>query len=277
MSGPARASAAYRHVCWRYDDPATLHTAARRFLADGLAVGEQVWYVAPGRDEVTGQLQATPALRDARRRGAARFVALDSAYRCDEAVAPTDQVRAYAAATEAALAAGYTGLRVVADATSLVRTPAQVDAFARYEYLVDRYMSGWPMSAMCAYDRRVVGDRTVAELACLHPESNADDVHFRLHAGDPADGHVVLAGELDATDQEAFLTAWSRAAPRPVDGRLVVTATDLRFIDHRCLLHLLEQARSRGAETVLLRGARSAPARLAELLDLPGLHVEPAR
>lgn len=277
MSGHARPSASYRHVCWRYDEPAALHAAARRFLSDGLAAGEQVWYVAPGTDTVAERLRGTAVFRDALRRGAARIVALDSAYSTDHIVEPTDQVHAYAAATDAALAAGYTGLRVVADATPLVRTPAQVDAFARYEHLVDRYMSAWPMSAMCAYDRRALGDRTIAELACLHPETNADEVLFRLHAGAPVDGHAVLAGELDASNHEVFLTALTRAAPRPVDGRLVVEATDLRFIDHRCLIHLCAHARDRGAETVLLRTSRSAAARLAELLDLPGLRVEMAR
>jgi len=42
-------------------------------------------------------------------------------------VDPDAQVRTYAAATGAALAAGFTGLRVVAEATPLVRTPEQLD------------------------------------------------------------------------------------------------------------------------------------------------------
>ncbi|WBB80715.1 MEDS domain-containing protein [Micromonospora sp. WMMD882] len=267
----------YRHVCWRYDDPSALHDAVAHFLAGGLAAGHQVWYVAPGSNPVGDRLRATGEFQDALRRGAARFVAVESAYGADEVVDPASQVSAYAAATEAALAAGYSGLRVAADATPLVRTPAQLDAFARYEHLVDRYMRGWPMSAMCVYDRRALGDRAIADLACLHPETNAEDVRFRLQAGALGDGHTVLAGELDISHHEVFLATLARADPRPVDGRLVVEATDLRFIDHRCLIRLYEHAHARGAESVLLRTARPALARLAALLDLPGLHVEVSR
>ncbi|MEO3922558.1 hypothetical protein ABGB07_01540 [Micromonosporaceae bacterium B7E4] len=43
-------------------------------------------------------------------------------------------------------------------------------------------------------------DRTVAELACLHPVSNVPDVLFRLHACRPGDGAAALAGERDTFD-----------------------------------------------------------------------------
>ncbi|WDZ83259.1 MEDS domain-containing protein [Micromonospora cathayae] len=277
MTGRTAPSAAHRHVCWRYDDHAALHAEAHRFLAAGLAAGEQVWYVAPGSDPFGERLRADAVFRDALGRDAVRLVAIESAYGADEVIDPVTQVRAYAAATEAALAAGHTGLRVVADATPLVRTPAQLDAFARYEHLVDRYLSAAPMSAMCAYDRRVLGDRAVAELACLHPETNVDDILFRLHAGAAGDARPVLAGELDASNHDLFRTALRRAAPPAVDGRLVVQATDLSFVDHRCLIHLREHARSRGMDAVLLRTSRSAAARLAELLNLPGVQVEVVR
>ena len=95
-------------------------------------------------------------------------------------VDPDAQVRAYAAATGAALAADFTGLRVVAEATPLVRTPEQLDAFARYEPMIDGYMVTHPFSAMCAYDRRILDESAIAQLACLHTSTNAP-VPFRLH------------------------------------------------------------------------------------------------
>ncbi|MFI6231306.1 MEDS domain-containing protein [Micromonospora echinospora] len=268
--------AAYRHVCWRYDDRAALHDRVRTFLLEGLALGERIWYVAAEPDPVADRLREEPLIRDALRRGAAGIIPLGSAYDHDHVIDPADQVRAYTEATEAALAAGHTGLRVAADVTALVRTPAQRDAFARYEHRIDRYMRVRPMSAMCAYDRRFLGDEAVAELACLHPGSNADDVLFRLYAGTPGDGRAALVGELDASNHELFRAALDRADPRPADGRLVVEASDLRFIDHRNLIHLRDHARARGAVAVL-RASRSAATRVAELLDLPGLHVEVLR
>lgn len=54
-----------------------------------------------------------------------------------EQVDPVAQVRAYAQATQQALADGYTGPRVAADVTSLVGTAPARAAFARYEHLID--------------------------------------------------------------------------------------------------------------------------------------------
>ncbi|WP_446219555.1 MEDS domain-containing protein [Micromonospora sp. IBHARD004] len=267
---------AYGHVCWAYDDPTILDARAAAFLAAGLAVGERVWLAASGAPgSLTCRLDGLPGLGDALRSGAARIVTVDDAYRTDAVVDPEAQVRHYAAATTEALAAGYTGFRVLAEATPLVRTPAQRDAFARYEHLIDRYMRVHPMSAVCAYDRRELGDPAIAELACLHPETNAD-VLFRLHAADPDEGMVALAGELDPSIHRLFATALDRVDPHPVDGRLVVDGAGLRFIDHRSLIHLGEHARRRGAIAVL-RTTRSAAARLAELLELPDVRVEVTR
>ncbi|RZU74499.1 DcmR-like sensory protein [Micromonospora kangleipakensis] len=275
MTGDA-APPAYGHVCWAYDDPAVLDSRAMAFLAAGLAAGERVWLAAPSTpDSLTRRLDGHPGLADALRSGAARIVHVDDAYRVDEVIDPETQVRHYAAATADALADGYTGFRVVADATSLVRTPAQRDAFTRYEHLIDRYMRAHPMSAVCAYDRRELGEPAIAELACLHPETNAD-VLFRLHAADPGEAAFALVGELDPSNPRLFATALDRVDPHPVDGRLVVDGAGLQFIDHRCLIHLGEHARRRGAIAVL-RTTRSAAARLAELLELPHVRVEVTR
>ncbi|WP_234359422.1 MEDS domain-containing protein [Plantactinospora sp. BC1] len=271
-----RTDAPYGHVCWSYDDPAAFDQRARRFLAEGLAAGERVWYVLPGKPEpVVERLAGLVEFADALRRGAAEVVALDSTYPGD-VIDPMEQVRRYTAATEAALAAGYTGLRVVADATSLVRTPAQLAAFARYEHVIDRYMRVRPLSAMCAYHRPELGDRTVADLACLHPVSNVPDVLFRLYACHPGDGAAALAGELDTLNHEMFATALEHADLNPVDGELVVRAGDLRFIDHNCLTRLHDYAGGRDA-TAVLRTPWSAAARLVEMLGLSGVRVEAAR
>lgn len=54
---------AHDHVCWRYTAPDELRARARDFLADGLAQGLQVWYVAPGTAaELTGDLRGVDGL-----------------------------------------------------------------------------------------------------------------------------------------------------------------------------------------------------------------------
>lgn len=277
MIGGTAPSATNGHLCWAYDDSAGFDSRARDFLAAGLSSGEQVWYVTPDHPaSAVERLRGIRGLQEALHREAARVVPVNAAYAHGGPIDPWAQVRAYAAATEDALAAGYTGFRVVADATSHVRTPAQLDAFARYEHLIDRYMLAQPMSALCAYDRITLGDSVIAQLACMHPETNADEVLFRLHACHLSDGQAALAGELDLSNHELFSTALERADLRPAGNKLVLEAAHLRFIDHRSLMHLQRLARSRDA-AVILRAPRSTAARLVELLDLPQVRVEATR
>jgi hypothetical protein len=250
------------HVCVAYDDPTDLRTHAQHFLADGLAAGEQVWYIAADR----------PAGLDDR----VRFVPTGRTYAHGAVVDPAAQVDFYAAATRDAVAAGHTGLRVVAEATELVVTPAQLDAFCRYEHLVDRYMCGHPFTAMCAYDRRMLDATAVARLVCLHPRTNTDDVPFTLHAAQPGEGAAVLAGELDMTAWD-LLSATLEAVDLPsTAGEVVLQATGLRFADHRSLLRLQDYALDAGV-TVVLRSANAALGRLAGMMELPGVRVEVAR
>ncbi|QLQ35000.1 MEDS domain-containing protein [Micromonospora robiginosa] len=275
MTGGNGTDRGHAHVCLVYDDPAVLHARAVAEVGAGLAAGEQVWLVGSEEpDAVARRLASVPGFVAARRAGAVRLFRVDEAYRRDEVVDPETQVRAYVRATDEALAAGHTGLRVLAEATDLVRTRAQRDAFARYEHRVDHWIRHRPMSAVCAYDRRALGDAAIAELACLHPRTNAD-VLFRLHAGDD-DAVLALTGEVDPTDEHLFATALERADPRPVAGRLVLDATDLRFVDHRALLRLGEHARRHDAVAVL-RTRRPATARLVELLDLAEVRAEVVR
>jgi hypothetical protein len=250
----------YGHVCLAYDTRDDLASHARDFLGAGAAAGERVVFIA-----------GTPPA------GPFPFpvATLGDTYRDGDVIDPVRQVAAYTAATEEAIAAGFTGLRVVADATPLVRTPAQLDAFARYEYRVDRYMRDHPFAAMCAYHRAELGADVVAQLACLHAESNAA-VPFRLHACPPADGCASLAGELDLSAEELLTATLERADLTPAGDEVVLEAHGLTFADHRSLVRLSEYADDHDT-TVVLRGAAPATGRLAALLDLPRLRVETAR
>jgi anti-anti-sigma factor len=188
---------------------------------------------------------------------------------------PTAQLQAYAAATEDAVASGFAGFRVAAEVTALVRTPEQLDAFARYEHLVERYMLGHPFTAMCGYDRVELGSSRVAQLACLHPQVHpASATPFRLHATPGAT--AALAGEIDMTDRELLIEALDRAEVWSAGtGEVVLDARELTFIDHQSLRLLAEEAERRGAAVVLRTRLRTA-ARLVELLGLHRLRVEPA-
>jgi hypothetical protein len=253
------------HVCWAYDDLTEFQAYAAQFLSVGAAAGEFTWYVGAA---VTPEISAVLG-------GSGRFVDVTEAYPAGAVIEPEAQVAAYAAATEAVLAAGYTGLRVAAEVGGLVGSPAQLDAFARYEFAIGRYMMRSPMRAVCGYDRGVLGD-AVAEVACLHPRSNPGSAPFHLHPAGPERGDVFLDGELDAYSEELLASALRRSEsghPGGAGRSFVVHADGLRFVDHRSLL-LLEQFAARRHATAVLRTPRKGIARLAGLLELERVRVE---
>jgi hypothetical protein len=249
------------HVCLAYDDPATLEAHAQAFLTAGVAAGQRAWYVGPA-----GPPPGTSA----------RHVRLDSAYTEGAAVDPQGQAEVFRSAFRDALDAGFTGLRVVADVTPLVRTAQQREAFCRYEHLIDRFMAAHRLSGMCAFRRGEVGDDELAELACLHPTAN-HPVPFRLHGCRPELGRATLTGELDMTTAGLLGTAMDRAGLRPEPGAdVVLDAAGLRFLDHRTLFRLDRWAAD-NRTTLVLRGGTDIAARLVALLELQWVRVEDRR
>lgn len=260
------------HLCWAFDTAGEFRSGAARYLADGLANGERVFLIADCARE--SDLDAVAGFAAAYADGTAQVH--DLRIYGTRRVDPVAQVDAYAEATERALADGYTGLRVAADATPLVRTVDDRAAFARYEHLVDAYMTRHPFSAMCAYNRRELGQGAVAELATMHPLARRTSTALRVFAADQPGVAVMLAGEVDVTGYAQLRTALDRADLTEADGEVTIDARDLSFIDHRGLLQLVEHIGRRGAATVLRVGERSVVRSLAGLLMLPDLRVEVA-
>jgi hypothetical protein len=261
-------------VCWRYRDAHDLRDRVREFLSEGLSLGYRVRYVGTGDpDALVRDLDGIDGIGQALRTGAAQVASLDVTYPLGAVIEPAAQVRTYGEATDAAVAAGYAGLRVAADCTPLVRTPDQLDAFSRYEHRIDRYMVDRPFSAMCAYAADEVDERTFAQVACMHPATDASYTGFRLHAA--ADRAVALAGEVDRCDEDLFTLALRRADLGARGGQVVLDATGLTFIDHRNLLHLSRHAADLGT-SVVLRTSWPGVSTLVDLLDLTNVRVERA-
>jgi MEDS: MEthanogen/methylotroph, DcmR Sensory domain/STAS domain len=269
----ARGLGVHDHVCWAYDGPNDFRCRAREFLADGLEMGQQVWYVAPGdAEKLANDLRDLDGMDLALQVGAARIVSIDTAYPTGTVVEPVAQAQAFVTAATQARMAGFTGLRVAADTTPFVRTPDQLEAFARYECMIDRCIASHPLSGMCAYDRQELGEEVIAQLACLHPNINGSTAQFRLHASDH--GSASLNGELDMTTVELLSLALQRADLHPDGGELVIDAAGLTFIDHRALLMLADRTRRAHARVVLQTDWPGA-APLVECLDLKEVRVEP--
>ena len=262
------------HLSWPYEDRADFVRRVQEFVTGGLALGLRCIYAA---DRPLGQLEAdlagVPDLHAEVARGAVRITVLGDLYPEDSVVDPDEMLATFTAATEDAVAQGYAGLRVVADATPLIRTPEQLAAFATWEHKADRYMTRHPFSAMCGFDWTVLPGSATAALACLHPAARAGMAPFRVFASDDH-ADLALAGELDVSAADSLRACLGRIG-LDVTRELVVDGTRLKFVDHRGLESIRDFAKGFGA-TAVLRTSSALPARLVELLRLEGIRVEPA-
>ncbi|MCU1373349.1 MAG: hypothetical protein JWO68_635 [Actinomycetia bacterium] len=226
INAPSATSGA--HLCWVFED-ASFSDIATSFLAEGVARNERVVLVAEGDPDAL--LDLVPALPDRGRlvsRGALVVADVRGLYSAGHDLGAR-QVAVYAELTAAALADGFTGLRVAADATLLVAEPADRRRFLHYELAVDHFITRAPMMALCAYDASVLGP-DAAELACVHPQRHVGplgDPGFCLYHGDDGlrlEGEVDFAGHL-------LLERSFEAAMTAGDHDFVLDLAGLEFID----------------------------------------------
>ena len=236
------------HLCWVYDDAVDLGVAARRFLADGLARGARLFCV--GDAAIAAVRAGGEPLADVDalvERGALVLLPVGGAYLADGGLDPDEQLAFYDAATRAALADGYRGLRVVADLTELAADDGARAGLVRWEHLADDFMaSGSGMSALCAYRRDAVDHEVLAEVAAVHPLLHADDVEgFRLFFGER---RMTLAGTVDVFGAERLAR---RLAETHVTGPVVtLDVARVEFVDARgatVLARWAAASRERGA------------------------------
>ena len=264
------------HICWVFDEREHFTAAATTFLGEGLALGQHVLYAGDSTDaSMRRDVNGLGDVDGLVSRGAVRLVSIEQTYP-QGGWTPAGQAALYTAATEAALAGGFTGFRVAADATSLAVGDEALDVFVRYEHHIDRLMAGGlEFQAMCGYDRRAVGDEAVLDLACVHPATSGADNPFAVF-GD-GDAAFALAGEVDSFCIDAFTRVLRRVLPShptPANARLEIDCSSLEFIDHRGLLTLDSTACERGVAVCLL-SAPPVVARLAGLVRLQSIRLGP--
>jgi hypothetical protein len=267
----------FDHLCCAYRGKADWADRAAEFSADGVVAGQYVALVGDAsteglRSELAEQVNSMPASR-ATTGGAAEVHDLADFFQCrpDGIIDPDACVEANREALERALAAGYTGLRVVNDSTPAARTGAQRDAAARLEYLTDRKVSSHPVSRMCGYDVEELGPDTVAEVACMHPFCSPGAAPFRLYVEHDAD--LGLAGRVDDPIAEGlFRRALERTDP-PAGSELVVDARPAEFISDRALAELDAHAARMGRTAVVHTSTSNSPSP-ASVASLTSLTVD---
>ena len=253
------------HVCHVYDGPARMRAFAVPHLATGVRLGQRVVVLAPEHQLDLARAVADEALAEAGVPGAADVAPLGAVYGDGPVDVPAtlERVRAVLAA---ALADGHAGVRALCLLTDAVRDPLRRRAFAAWEHAVGAWQSSQPVASACAYDRSVLGEAAVAELACLHPRTSGHGATppFRLYT---RDGRLVLDGEIDSFSASLLQRAVASLRPRAGE-RLVVDARGLTFVNHRGLEVLVEGVARRAGGLTLL-GTRALPAPLREHLGIP--------
>lgn len=234
------------HACWGFDDRQEFADAAVDFLTDGLRLGQRIAHV--GGEPVAEQRERLEPLDGVARlidTGALQLFELSDLYRVGKPVDVEAQLAVYSAATEAALADGYTGLRVAAQVTDLVSEPETWEAHVHWESTADRVFSPTGLSALCGYQRDSLPPQLLADLAAVHPATNdaAGEVPFHLFG---EDGTLVLSGEIDSFSSEALDRALGSA--RNGDEPLTLDLAALEFIDHHGLEVLAGHAHGLAAD-----------------------------
>lgn len=260
------------HVCWIYgaDDP-DVDRAVRRFLAGGLernerllCVGERV--IESLRTEADGFGGADELIA----RGVLTAVTTAEVYDAVDDFDPADQRAFYDAATSAAIADGYAGLRVVADVSELAADPSTRADLLRWEHLADELIArGGGFTAMCAYSATLPGD-ALADLAAVHPLVHSTDgpPPFQVFFDEQ---RVVLTGSIDTfgTGRLARVLASS-----PVHGpHAVLDLALVDFVDVAGARTIARWARELDARAIALdvRGASPLFHRMWRLLALDRL------
>jgi anti-anti-sigma factor len=177
------------------------------------------------------------------------------------------QWAAYTAATEHAHQGGFTGLRVLAEVSSLASPDRAWLGQSAWERYADRRMADYTLAALCCFDRSAVTPEGLGTIASAHPVVDrrlADLAPFRLFSRGDA---LAISGEVDAFSSDTLRLLLAAGNGRP-DQRLDLN--DLAFIDHTGLLVLHQHARAvreQGLEFEIVGG----PPSLRRLADLMGV------
>lgn len=228
------------------------------FLLDGAARSDRLVYVAdrPDAAALAGDLALCFDVERHVAEGSLQLVPVHDLYEPDGRFDDDRQVARYRELTARAIRDGYAGLRVAADATSLVGTPEARSTFVGYELAVNAVMDAAPFSALCGYDTAVLGEAAAMELCVVHPQRHAPpdlDPGFSLFH---RSGALKLVGEVDFANSELFEVALS-AVDRT--AHIVIDLSDLDFVDVRGLHHLESLASAALAAGGSLRLTRARP------------------
>ncbi|WP_188112958.1 MEDS domain-containing protein [Mycobacterium simiae] len=268
----------FGHLGWGYRRRGDFELRAVEYLTDGLRAHQYVMYVGAGTSKSLARQVDTlrSRLPSDVSKGRIHAVPIQHFYAFlpgTDIVDPETSVAAGIAATQRAIAGGFSGLRAVVDGTAVARTPDQRESFSACEFLMDQQMAKLPVSALCAYDVQELGLGATG-LVCLHPYVNAGAAPFQIYSAGGTD--IAVCGEIDACSDgilmEALRTIWRRGSRTHVG----IDASALAFLAVGSL-HRLNDAARRDGIMVTLQMSSPLPIRLPGRSSLSNVLVEVAQ
>lgn len=221
------------HVGWVFSGTGELVALASPYLVEGASQGELGLFVCDDPEPAL-----SPAMAELVAQGVLQVAATADVYDADGLVDADRQRDTFAEAVAGARAAGFSGLRVVADNSSMVADPARRLAWNRWEVTADRLMAHESITGLCAFDRDRVDVDVLRHLATLHPLFSADAPvpQFRLFWQDDV---LRLQGEIDASAVDQL---WTVMQEVPAKTSVVVDLAVASFRSNRAARHLADVA-----------------------------------
>lgn len=254
------------HVAWYGDGDRDLYSVASAALAAGVRRNEKLMFVAQDPDPT--QLQSIEDLEYLLAVDQLELADIDAVYGNGGDFSAAAQLETFQEVLADAQANGFSGIRVVADNTPLVRgDDAGFRRWLAWEQLTDRFQAASMVTGVCYFDRRALGDERLSDLAAVHPVRSVSGVEppFALYVDGDA---ISVTGTLDSWSTDRFRRV---VETTPDDGPLILDLSTAEFVDHRALLVLAETANTE--RPIHVRGTEP----IRKLLSLIGLETPDLR
>jgi hypothetical protein len=253
------------HTAWFGEGRVELYAMASEALAEGLRRNEKLMFVAEAPDV---SLLAGFGAEQLIEEGRLEVVEVSAVYGSGTDFSAGDQLATFQHVLDAALVDGYSGIRVVADSTSLAQ--GDDESFARWlawEQLTDHFQADSMVTGICFFDHTALSADRLADLSALHPVRRAaeyDGPAFTLFVDRDA---VLLIGSLGADASEQLRRLLSAIDFRQ---KAVIDLSAVHLLDNEVLLALIEYASAE--RPVTLRGNDHLRRRV-ESLGPAGAHL----
>jgi anti-anti-sigma regulatory factor len=267
------------HVCWPVDGEGDRMEAVATLMAAGIAGGDKVLCLtarAPAALVAALANRGVPVTQ-AQRSGQVEVVPAGETYLAGGRFDAQRVLDSFDGSIARSAAAGYPGLRVIADMDWVLDGPSGVEDLAGYEAAANRLYLTAQALGVCMYTRRAVAPGVFRQLAAAHPVTAPAGVDPDWAPGLRIRGTVEpyglrLSGEADLSNRQAVAAALDAVAERRPDptAPLVVDVAELRFADAGTVALLVRTALA-NAGGLQLTGCHGEVAMVLDRLGVPGM------